>query len=308
MTSRGATVLALVVLVITVGLAAGCGADAPGPAAATGVAWADGDRIRLASGAERRVDGEVLWFAETTAGVAYLPATQGGSTDGGDPLGSPLLLDDGRGDPLELAADASAPVASPDGRWLAWNELDTEQRQVRLDLVLYDVTTGERSRPFPPDTGLRATRLTDTVAYVTTFDEVLVLDLATGASRPARGAARDVLDVAALSSPDGRWRTDVRGEAAGVVSADGDPVELDLPGPELLRPRWIDDDTVVGVVPDVPTEELATGETTGADLVACDVPAGTCGVVPGTRDRTILLPDTEEPTQVSASGPSGYED
>jgi hypothetical protein len=306
MTTRGAG--AALALVVLAGLATGCGDDAPGPAEATGVAWASGDRIRLASGAERQVDGEVVWFAETTQGIAYLPATEGGSTDGGDPLGSPLLLDDGRGEPVELAADASGPVASPDGRWLAWNELNTERRQVRLDLVLYDVTSGERSMPFPPDTGLRATRLTDALAYVTTFDEVLVLDLATGASRPARGAARDVLDVAALSSPDGRWRTDVRGEAAGVVSADGDPVGLDLPGPELLQPRWIDDDTIVGVVPDVPTAELATDETAGADLVACDVPAGTCGVVPGARDRTILLADSEEPTVVAASGPSGYED
>ncbi|WP_299053910.1 hypothetical protein [uncultured Nocardioides sp.] len=254
-------------LLLLATVAVGCGGDDPPSGdGAPGVAWASGDRVRLASGAERVLDSEVTWFAETVEGVAYLPVTEPSSTEDGNPLGSPLLLDDGSGEPVELAGDASGPVASPDGRWLAWNELDTAERQVRLGLVLYDVTTGERTSPFPPDTGLVADRLTDVTLHVTTFRGPRVLDLATGRSRPARAVDRVAADPR-LSSPDGRRLT----------------ADLDLPG-DVRVVRWVDDETVAGVVPD-------------GDLVACDVPAADCTVVPDVPapPTEVLLAGSAEP-------------
>ncbi|MDN4172293.1 hypothetical protein QWY28_05020 [Nocardioides sp. SOB77] len=305
----------------------GCGEDGPAeeepPAGArwtgagdpvdpSGLVWAAGGTVHLGDGTVIETDQEIEAYVVAGDGAYVVPA---GDREG---PGADLLLATGdRVEQTGAVVDPDTLRTSPDGRYLAFIDPATgEQDEYGTPVataVVVDLVAGEevvRSAAGMGDTGSddladlyedaespAVLGLTHTTAYVAGPDGVLAYDLPSGDRDELADSTSDVYDddwftalrgEDALLSPSGTWRI--------VDPTDGSPVRL-VPedGGKAVVTRapydvyeldsWLDETTAVG--------GALEGESDV--LLACTLPTGACGPLPGVPAGALLPVDRSGP-------------
>ncbi len=296
----------------------GCGDDdpvepSPDPRAAwpttstpldrTQLTWALGSVVHLG---DRTFDAgsDVATFVVAGDGVFFTrdqdepgPGSYSGDPDESD---RPLYFTDGTGRPRQVARSAATLRVSPDGRFLAYLDLETGPKDgvgtAQIQTVVVDLRTGKdvvRSTegmgdPDEDDLGAvypesppRVLILDATTAYVKPFrGDVLAFDLATGEATTSDQPVSD-FDLPPLDdrqNPSGQWRiVDTDRFHDTLVSAEQTVTPTGVPGPLDLR-YWLDDRTAVGIALEPP----------GSPLVTCVVPTGRCAEVRGSAGEVVF--------------------
>ncbi|GAA1941431.1 hypothetical protein GCM10009797_38230 [Nocardioides hwasunensis] len=269
-----------------------------------GLVWAVGSTVHLGDGSTFETGAPMRALLLGGDGAFFVPLDPEG--DHGRFVGADLFfVDASGGDAVDtgLDVDDEGVAVTPDGTHLA--VLATDHDSGAAEMRLYDLTSGASTTTeegFDTDPADRVRDLdesevailaiTDDEVYARTTGGDVVYDLDSGEARelgvdevvPGSGEDR-------LRSPDGAWRIEqgdgLRDVLAGASGADVVP---DTGSRRWSLTRWLDRRTVLGITVDGPSEGEEIGPDDVLALMTCQVPAGACRTVPGTRGELVLLP------------------
>lgn len=263
-----------------------------------GLSWAVDSTVHLADGSTIDTGEPIRAFVVAGDGVFFVPGNEGEDDVLSD---APLWFVTPDGEPedtgLEVTRDHFA--ASPDGRFLALLDADTDDGSAVMRI--FDLSTGKLH---DSEDGMDTSGIDDPVHHLLEMEvEILgiddeqltarviegdfVYDLATGEGTETD----DVEPTDPLVSPDGAWRIDESTPFREVlVSESGEEVVPDTGTRRWGLTSWVDDTTVLGFSIDGP----GTGDQVGPDnslaMMTCTVPDGACASVEGTQGQRVLLP------------------
>lgn len=272
------------------------------PVDGNGFVWAAGSLVHLPDGTTLDVGSPLTTYVVAGDGVYFTPAeSEESGTEHRSTTTGPLRFADRDGTIVDtgLTVYSESLGSSPDGRYLGLvDSTSGEDDNFGTPLataVVIDLSTGDRVVDTTDGIGdpdeddlvhdyaevyLRTRFLDDTSVFVEGLDDDRVYSLPEG-----EGEVVDPIDLRLPSqpgttSPDGSWAIDDRGEAEGLVSADGRRVRPRTGSPQWDLGWWYDDTTVVGVA--------RSGDT--RTLILCRVPTGACEDVAGTTGQLVRLP------------------
>ncbi|WP_203338008.1 hypothetical protein [Nocardioides limicola] len=300
--------------------------------------WVTGSVLHLGDGTRLDLGHQVLRFVAAGGGVYFVSSDEeardlAASESDGIPAAYLFFADRDGVQDTGARIDWRSLHASPDGRYLAYIDRvsgPTEQYDYPVaEAVIIDLERGHevvRSRqgmgwesddpdhvPDLPwlyeESPPGVLGVSNEFAWVATTEGVLAVDLASGgtawvADEEALPWTAPRYDDPSIRYPgpwntEGTWAIATTHPRSHFVSADGDVLVPEAPGPSWGLSRWLDETTAFGAVVDEAPTEAGWADTDAlATWITCTVPDGVCRPIPGAEgiDRLeVLLPHPSQP-------------